>query len=248
MAPKPPTQKRAPVHKPHGKKSSSSSGDGLGPKASKSASLAKATSRRASDPLKSSQSKSAAHRKSTTHNVGTGVTKAVPAYKKHRKPLNEHQLAELEKTLPVLNTVVPVPSAQRNGIAGKAGGRGKKGKIFVGDHEKEKLLRMVEKAAMGVEGEVESKLEKAVSFSSKGLLGLENYLGRCGLLTDTQRRLEAIREARRKEEDEKRQRREELKKEKKGKKAQAKEAKAEDAKKGDRPNPMGIPKKRVQFA
>lgn len=98
--------------------------------------------------MKKKPSKAAAHRKPLTH-TSLGVTKAAPAHKRHQRPLNEHEKRELEKSLPVLNTVVPVPAAARKG---KAGGRGKKGKTFIGDHDTDTLLRLVEKAAIGQRG------------------------------------------------------------------------------------------------
>ncbi|TGZ82989.1 hypothetical protein EX30DRAFT_145956 [Ascodesmis nigricans] len=159
MAPKPPTSKpKSSGPKSSGPKSSGPKSSGpksSGPKSSSSAAA------------KKPKSKAVAHRKPSTH-TPLGVTKAVPAHKRGQRPLNEHEVRELEKSLPVLNTVVPVSAAARRG---KAGGRGKKGKTFIDDHDKNTLLRMVEKAAMGKEGEVESKLEKAVSTYPTGVDG-----------------------------------------------------------------------------
>jgi hypothetical protein len=93
----------------------------------------------------------------TTH-TPLGVVKATKAKNDKRTPKQRaNDLVRLEKTLPTLNTVVP------EGATGKIkGGRGKIGKVFVDDHDTDKMMRMIEQAAGKQEVGEESKLERAV--------------------------------------------------------------------------------------
>ncbi|KAI5803143.1 hypothetical protein EDC01DRAFT_645987 [Geopyxis carbonaria] len=133
------------------------------------------TKPRANDPSRPAArkgSKSAAHRKSTTHNsVGVYKTKAALRGDTRTPRQRAAALKRLETTLPVLNTIVPAAASVK-----RKGGNGKIGKVFVEDHDMVRLMRMVETVSGKKEGEAESKLEKA-------------------------RRLETIRELRRKEEE-----------------------------------------------
>ncbi|KAA8913172.1 hypothetical protein FN846DRAFT_903103 [Sphaerosporella brunnea] len=158
-----------------------------------------------------------------TH-TSLGVAKAHSGGGKNDKRTPKQRAAELvrlEKTLPTLNTVVP------KGATGKVkGGRGKIGKVFVDDHDKDKFLRMIEQAAGKQEVGEESKLERA-------------------------RKLEAIREARRKEaekrEESKREKLDESK-DKARKRRKSKDSTAAAPAKVEKLGKDGKPKKKVGFA
>lgn len=137
----------------------------------------------------------------------------------HLPQRDRQRLAQLEKTLPKLNGVVPA------GIS-KARRGGNKGKRFVEDKESMfEILRLVNEVK---EEKIEEKLEKG-------------------------RQLEALREARRKEQDAREeQRKKKLEgakdrvRRKRGNKLEAEE-KVEENKKFER-NPKAAGKKRVSFA
>ena len=97
-----------------------------------------------------------ARRNAKTH-TAFGVAKTVLRGDKRTPKQRAADRARLEKNLPTLNTVVPA------GADGKVkGGKGKIGKVFVDDHDTDKLMRMIEQAAGKQESGEESKLEKAV--------------------------------------------------------------------------------------
>lgn len=77
------------------------------------------------------------------------------------------ETARLEKTLPALNAVVPpaATAGRGGGKAGRAGGHGKIGKVFIDDHDTAKLLRLIEQAAGKQQVGEESRLERAVCFA-----------------------------------------------------------------------------------
>ncbi|KAF8246469.1 hypothetical protein K440DRAFT_662062 [Wilcoxina mikolae CBS 423.85] len=160
-----------------------------------------------------------------TH-TSLGVAKK-PHKNDNRTPRQRQaEIARLEKTLPTLNTVVPAAAT------GKVkGGRGKIGKVFVDDHDTDKLMRFVEQAAGKQEHGEESKLERA-------------------------RKLEAIREARRKEDEKKEESRREKLDDTKNKVRRKRKPKGfrlgdetENPEKVlDRTEKEGKPKKKVGFA
>jgi len=92
----------------------------------------------------------------STH-TSLGVAKKPPRNDKRTPKQRTADIARLEKTLPTLNTVVPAAA-----LGKIKGGRGKIGKVFVDDHDSDKLHRFVEQAAGKQDVGVESKLERAV--------------------------------------------------------------------------------------
>jgi len=167
-------------------------------------------------PAASRPTKSLGGIKSKTH-TANGVAK--PAHKNDKRTPKQRaaDLARLEKALPVLNTVVPAEA-----LGKKKGGHGKIGKVFVDDHDKDKMMRFVEQAAGKQEHGEESKLERA-------------------------RKLEAIREARRKEREKKEQVRKEKFDDAKDRVRRKRKPKGGDAQDSPEPEPKKS-KKRVGFA
>ncbi|KAF8457271.1 hypothetical protein BGX38DRAFT_1160200 [Terfezia claveryi] len=166
-------------------------------------------------PLKSFKSKSGG-----LHNINLTFAH-IDLSNPHLPQRDRQRLAQLEKTLPKLNGVVPagISKARRGGV-------GNKGKRFVEDKESMfEILRLVNEVK---EEKIEEKLEKG-------------------------RQLEALREARRKEQDAREeQRKKKLEgakdrvRRKRGNKLEAEE-KVEEKKKFER-NPKAASKKRVSFA
>ncbi|KAI5844740.1 hypothetical protein BZA05DRAFT_157020 [Tricharina praecox] len=176
----------------------------------------------ASQPKKAPKASRAAKSKGGIRSTHTalGIAKKPLRNDKRTPKRRAADMARLEKTLPTLNTVVPAAAS------GKIkGGRGKIGKVFVDDHDADKLHRFVEQAAGKHDVGVESKLERA-------------------------RKVEAIREARRRE-DEKRdeQRREKFDETKDKVRRKRKSGKPEPSAFGEEPlGKGGKPKKKVGFA
>lgn len=113
----------------------------------------------ASQPKKAPKASRAAKSKGGIRSTHTalGIAKKPLRNDKRTPKRRAADMARLEKTLPTLNTVVPAAAS------GKIkGGRGKIGKVFVDDHDADKLHRFVEQAAGKHDVGVESKLERAV--------------------------------------------------------------------------------------